>query len=359
MIFGSAAAEQAIASSHTALVKAEAWAAGRKVDDLPIVKGSRISVDASRFVRRQGSLVFQEQYSGARSALAALLSRPGMEVRCWRGVQLGEGSYFWPVHWGMVSEPSVEERTRTISISSPDRAQRIVDNRFLSPRSSRAGFTVAQQIQQLIGESIYRVGFEDQSGDATAVPPMVWERDRAAAITDMARSIGCEFFMSPAGQGVLRPIPKLTSVPSWSVRSGVNLTSQSATTDWSEVYNIIVAESARSDLPPMRGVAQDNDPASPTYVGITGRGPNPGWWSSSMLTSAAQCLVAAEGILARTKGARTSVQFEGLVHPGIEASDRIDVQRDRLVLDNFEIDLFGATLGGNGRTKVDVVEGVS
>jgi hypothetical protein len=258
----------------------------------------------------------------------------------------------------MVSEPSIDERTRSISISSPDRAQRIVDNRFLSPRSSRAGFTIAQQIQTLIGESIYRVGFEDQSGDATAVPPMVWERDRAAAITDMARSIGCEFFMSPKGQGVLRPIPRLTSVPSWSVRSGVNLTSRSATTDWSEVYNIIVAESSRSDLPPLRGVAQDDDPSSPTYIGITGRGPNPGWWSSATLTSSAQCVVAAEGILARTKGARTSVQFEGLVHPGIEASDRIDVQRDRLVLDSFEIDPFAPVMSGQGRTKVDV-EGVS
>lgn len=358
MIFGSAAAEQALTSSHTALVKAEAWAAGRKVDDLPMVKGSRIGVDASRFVRRQGTLVFQEQYSGTRSALASLLNRPGMEVRVWRGVQLGVGSYFWPVHWGVVSAPSADDKTRTISIASPDRAQRVADSRFLSPRASRAGFTIAQQIQQLVGECIYRVGFSDESQDATAVPPTVWERDRAGAITDMARSIGCEFFMSPAGHAVLRRIPLLTKAPSWAVRSGVNLTSRTSTTDWSEVYNIIIAESSRSDLPPLRGMAQDNDPTSPTYIGITGRGPNPGWWSSAMLTTAGQCTVAAEGILARTKGARTSVQFNGLVHPGIEASDRVDVQRNRIVLDDFEIDPFAATLGGKGRSKVDV-EGVS
>lgn len=364
MIFGTAAAERAILSSHEVAVRCEAWRGGRPVGkDLPLLSDAKVSVDSSRFVRRQASLSFQEPYSGARGALGSLLALPGMELRVWRGVRLGQQVFWWPVHWGMVREPNVDDRTRTIAIQSPDRAQRVADNRFTSPRPSRVGFTVAQQIRELVQESIYRVRFVDASGDSTAVPAVTWERDRSQAISDLARSIGCETFHAPDGTWVLRRVSRLRQPASWTVRHGVNLASLSTVTDWSAVHNIVIALGERTDLPPLRGEARDDDPMSPTYVGLAGMGPNPAWLPDSMtslFTTNAQCVTAAQAALARAVGARTSVDFDGLVHPGLEAGDRIDVRAKsdvhRLVLDSFDLSPFGPLLTGGGRTKVDVEE---
>ncbi len=360
MIFGTTEAEAAVMSSHDVVVKCEAWVADRVVErDLPLT-ACGVGVDSSRFVRRQARMTFREPYSGSQSALAKVLARPGCELRVWRGVRLGASKFWWPIHWGMAYAPEVNAATGTLTLDSPDRGIRIARNRFRSPRASRAGFTVAEQIQLLLGESVYRAGFEDLSGDNTAVPNVTWERDRAETITSLARSIGCEFFMSPNGPGVLRPIPRLMQRAPYTFRAGVTLESLNTVTDWSSVFNIIEVESARTDLPPLRGTWEDDDPTSPTYTGLAGMGPNPGFYASPLFTTAGQCANAARAIGARQQGARVSVDFTSLVHPGLEAGDRSDIAATsgthRLVLDSFELDAFAPTMSGSGRTKIAVEE---
>lgn len=353
MLRGSEQLEATFAGSYRGAVKCEAWLAGRRAAaDLPLVSGS-VSGDASNFVRRSASLSFVEDTSKAGAVLSELLARPGCEVRVWRGAYLGDRPDFLPIHWGVAENPKWDSRTRSVTLTSPDLAMRVSLDRFPRPRRSTRGMTVPQQITALVRETLPRTVVLDESGSSVAVPNVVWERDRNATITELAASIGCETFLRPDGVWVIRPVSSLVGVAAHRVRHGANLVSAGVETDWSGVRNHIVVESERSDGAALWGESADLDPNSPTYVfGPLGR--RTGFYSSSLFTTSAQCRRTAESFRYRMQGAQVSVDYTGLVHPGVEAGDRHDVLLEgathRLIVDSFSYDIFGGTMTGSGRS---------
>ena len=358
MLRGSVDLEGALAGSHVGALKAEAWMSGRRIEaDLPLVDGS-VSVDSSQFVRRSADLSFVEETSSARTALGKILARPGVEVRVWRGARLGASSQFIPVHWGVAGVPKVSWPSHAVTMSSPDLFMRVARDRFPGPRQSRAGMTVAQQIEVLVRESIpWLLGFDDQSSDFTAVNDVTWDRDRNAAVDDLATAIGCEVFLRPDGFVVLRRLPTFLGIPTWRVSPGRNLVQADVETDWSGVRNHVVAYSDRADGTALWGESLDTDPTSPTYVyGALGR--ITGFYASSLFTTSAQCVTAAAAIRSRTQGAQVTVSYEMQAHPGVEARDRHDVTVNgtihRIVLDSFRLQLTSATLTGSGRSATEV-----
>jgi len=358
VIRGSATFEAAIQESHVLAVRCEAWMAGRRVaSDLPLLEDASISVDSSRFVRRTAHLSFADPSA----ALRRLLNMPGCEIRVWRGVSLKFGAVEdLPIHWGLVDKPSQAWPGKVITVDSPDRAQRVAYDRFPHIRQSTPGMTVSQQIQQLVGESIPRLRFVDTTGDTTLVAKVAWERNRNDAVASLAASIGAETFACPDGRWILRPIQTLLGIPLLRIREAETLISAVSDTDWSEVNNDIIVTSERADGVTFSGRATDNDPASETWVGGP-LGRRTGFFASSLPTSTAQCNVLAAGLLARQKGARRSVTYTALAHPGVEAGERHDVTKEgstsRLVVDSFEFPVFGAAMTYQGRLQV-VPEGV-
>lgn len=361
MLRGPAALEQAITGSHQGFVKCEAWLSGRRIAaDLPLLDDATVSGDGGNFVRRTGSLNFVEELSTGAEALAKTLARPGCEVRVWRGATIGGRQYTLPVHWGLAENPKWDWPSRRVTLTSPDLAMRISFDRFPVPRRSSRGFTVAQQISALVKETLPRVLFVDESQNFTAVSDVVWEQDRNEAITKLATAIGCETFFRPDGAWVLRRVSTLVGVPTHRVRQAVNLADASVETDWSGVRNHIVASSDRADGVALLGQSWDNDPLSPTYVfGPMRR--RVGYYKSSLFTTNGQCTTTAAAIRARMQGARVTVGYTALAHPGIEAGDRHDVIVDgtthRLILDSFTLNVFGATMTGLGRTARVVDDG--
>lgn len=353
MLRGSAAFESAITGSHAGAVRCEAWLAGRRVEaDLPLV-GATVSGDSGNFVRRSTSLTFKEDLSTGREALSKILARPGCDVRVWRGVRLGSSTTWLPVHYGVAENPTLAWQGRQVSLTSPDLAQRVAFDRFTKPRRSSKGMTVPQQISALVRETLPTIRFVDESGDFTAVSDVVWDRDRNDAISQLAASIGCETFMRPDGAWLLRRVSSVVGVATHRVRENVSLGDASVETDWSAVRNHWVVMSDRGDGVSLFGEAFDADPASPTYVfGPMRR--RTGFYASSLFTTSAQCAATARALLAKSQGARVTVDYKALAHPGVEAGDRHDVTFDgtqhRLVLDSYSFDVFGATMTGNGRT---------
>jgi len=362
MIHGTDAFEAAIRGSHTLAVRCEAWIAGRRVTkDLPLREDATINVDSSRFVRRTAQLSFVEDTASSADSLRSVLSRPGCELRLWRGIQWASGgTEYLPIHWGIVDKVSGAWPAKTLTVDCPDLAQKVAYDRFAGPRQSGAGFTVNQQIQQLVSESIPRLRYVDTTGNATVVRPVVWTRDRNAAVDKLAVSIGAESFASPDGRWLTRQVQTLLGIPMLRVREGKALISAADDTDWSQVRNDIIVTCERADGTKLLGRSTDNDPMSATWVdGPMGR--RTGFYPTSLPTTAPQCVTIAAALRARQAGARVSISYETFLHPGIEAGDRHDVTHDgvtaRVVADSFELPVFGASMRVQGRMQV-VPEGL-
>lgn len=357
MLRGSAAFEAAIVGSHAGAVKCEAWLAGRRIEaDLPLVD-STVSGDSGNFVRRSAALTFKEDLATGREALSKVLARPGCDVRVWRGVKIGDSTAWLSAHYGVAENPKMGWPDRTVSLSSPDLGQRIAFDRFTKPRRSSKGMTVTQQISALVRETLPWVRFVDESGDFTAVSDVVWDRDRNDAISQLAAAIGCETFLRPDGSWLVRRVASIVGVAAHRVKENVSLVDASLETDWSAVRNHWVVTSDRGDGVSLFGEAFDNAPDSPTYTfGPMRR--RTGFYASSLFTTSAQCATTAKALLAKSKGARVTVGYTALAHPGVEAGDRHDVTFDgtqhRLVLDSYSYNVFGATMTGNGRTATAV-----
>lgn len=360
MLHGSAAFEAAVAGSHTGAVKAEAWLAGRRIATLPMLSCS-VSGDESNFVRRTASMSFADEVTDAGEAAGVTLARAGCEVRVWWGAVVDGRTEWLPIFWGLSEQPTTTWPEGRVTVSAKDLAERVARYRFPKPRSSSPGMTVAQQIETLVREAIPRVRFVDESEGfgSVAVPRVVWEADRNDAVTQLAASVGCETFFRPDGAWVLRRVSSLLGAPALRVRHGMSLVDAATSTDWSSVRNHWVVRSERADGLTLRAEARDLVDTSPTYV-FGPLGTITGFYSSTLFTTASQCQRTADALLAKSRGARVTVDWTGLAHPGVEAGDRIDVSTPdathRLILDAFELDPFAATMTGRGRTALTVAE---
>jgi hypothetical protein len=115
-------------------------------------------------------------------------------------------------------------------------------------------------------------------------------------------------------------------------------------------YNRVIAtgENSTQDAPPVRGVATDDTPSSPTYYhGPFGHVPR--FYSSPFLTTDAQCVSAATAILQRQLGATKSVSFGSLVLPYLEPRDVVSIRRARAgINETHVIDKLSIPLGAAG-----------
>lgn len=358
----SAAFRKAIAGPHTPISRVELWYGGSPVDrDLPVVEGG---VSGSRsLIRRTADLTLREGYGPARQALWEAVSKPGMELRITRGVRFLDGSVEEAsLGTFLVRTPRLDVGTGTISLSScPDQMQRVIDARFEMPRSSRAGFTYAQQIQSLVGEVVDRLRFRDQLMNGSAVPSAVWERERGDAVVQVATAAGGETWFAADGALVLGRPPTFADPAVWTLTDRTSvLVSAQVEVDWSTAYNAVVASGERTDgSPPVFYTARDLDPLSVTYWDGP-MGPKPRFYSSPLLTSANACKAAAVTLLFKSVGSRKQLSLESVANPEIDVASRVDVTivgesiSERHIVDSFRLPLFSAGMSMTTRS-VDAV----
>lgn len=259
----------------------------------------------------------------------SLLAPYGNEVFVRRGVDFGGAGILWILlGYFRINSPEQDDAPfGPIRISGQDRMAGIVDGRLLAPRELAAGRTVASVFAELVQE-IYPLAIVlfDDSGQTTLGRTLVAEESRYQVLRDLAESLGKIMFWD--GQGFLRvetaPDP---ATPVWEVnagRDGVQLTTGRRLTR-EGVYNAVVATGeAGDDDEPVRAVAVDANPRSPTFFG--GRfGKVPRFFSSPLLTTNAQAATAARNMLRRSIGMPFSVDFQSVVNPSLRPFDPVRV----------------------------------
>lgn len=337
------------------------------VDNLPVVAdASKISVDATRTVRRQASLTFQpDPYDETHAGLRELLSRPGLEIYVEVGFSWGTYHEAVPVFDGIRMSSKWDWETGRITLEASDRMVAVAWKGFETECMSNAMCKYTDAIRGLITEADPRAQVIDLTGNTETMPSVVWGLDGGAsridAVMELAMAIGAEVFKSPARDYyVIRPIATPGVSAKWTTRQGATLVSLSEVVSDEKLRNHIEAKSTRSDGPTLQAGWKIVDTSSPFHESkILDR---MGTWSTALLTDRDQLEAAAKSIVDRLIGARMNIEFTQLVNPLMEAGDpnrvTIDEAHWDIIVDSFEVPLgTQATTGAQARALE--TEGVS
>ena len=242
-----------------------------------------------------------------------------------------------------------------------------------TPEQAYVASTVKEAIQKLIldrwpsNNGVFGLPVFDFSGVADkplTTPVVMGSRTISTSgsnspwtdITGLSASLGAELFIDQSGKFTLRAITDPNEMPvSWSILDG-DLTGKSGglisitrTVSDAKTVNYVIATGENTGTSvstvssngagsgtPLKAVAYDNDPNSPTYYkGTFGRvvGYEPG---RKKLKTQAEVQHAADTYLNWFIGGDETVQIESTVNPALDVGDVVKVRRKRVGVYNPE-----------------------
>jgi hypothetical protein len=264
------------------------------------------------------------------SSAAGLLAPYGNELYIERGVESGNSREWVSLGYFRINTVNQDDApSGPIRIDGRDRMANIKDARLLSPVHFGKGTSVEDVVAFLVNE-IYPDAvpvFDFDAGATTLGSAQIATEDRYGFLLDLAKSLGKVFHFDYTGQPVMVSVPD-PSDPVFDIthgRGGV-LVQASRSLDRDGVYNAVVAsgEHPESDVPPVRAVARDMNPDSPTYWNGT-FGHVPRFYTSSFITTLNQAGKAAESLLASSIGLPHNVAFQAVPNPALEPDDPVRV----------------------------------
>lgn len=269
----------------------------------------------------------------------------GNEFQIYRGIEYWDRYELVSLGIFQIQRPRASDTPEGISISvtGPDRSQRLIDAAFEEDGQVASGTNVVTAISDLLQEAWPNIPL-NLAASAVTLPLLTYSAgdSRWAFVQGLAISIGGELFFDNNGICVLRPVPTITQnsnpVASFEEGEGGALLGIEREWDRQRVYNraIVTGENVSQSGTPPRAVATDDNPLSPTYYyGKFGRKPK--FYTNPYITTSTQCTDASNGLLARTIGAPDSISFESLVDPARAPSDVVRIKRDRLEVDEDHI----------------------
>lgn len=296
---------------------------------VPVVDGV-VTLDGKADVRSTADITLMTSWP-------VLTSDPlapyGNEVYIERGVKYSDDLVEY-VGFGYFRIQTTEQAPATpvtspIRVTAVDRMQPIIEGRLLQPKQFLSGTTFGTIVNTLITD-IYpsaTIEWDDNTDISTLTRSIIVEEDRYGFLNEAITSRGKIWYWDHRGILVIKDVPP-TDVVVFTVTHGKNGNlinmDRSLTRDFT--YNAVVAIGEAGDsAAPARGVAVDDDAASPTYFfGPFGKVPQ--FFSSSFLENNSQCEIAAESILARERGIVYQVSFTSIVNPAQEPYDVIKLK---------------------------------
>lgn len=264
----------ALSASHRLAVRVEVWSGYGPGSvllhaSLPFLSGAVVATLNSRVTRTMRFTVDQTFYPVLQTGI---LAPYGNVVRAYRGVELGDGStdYMFPVFVGRIQETELDD-SGIVSVEASDLCAEVVAFDFENPENSSAGVLIPTEVRRLISDALPGISFGTFDAYSEVVQPLTWERDRAAALDELATTVGSFWYALAGGEFVLRHYPwTVAAVPVVVLADGDGglITGWRVRRSRADVYNseILTGERLNGDVP-VHAIARDLTPGSPTLYG--------------------------------------------------------------------------------------------
>jgi hypothetical protein len=297
--------------------------------EVPVI-GGQITIDRDARVRRQGSLEVAFSLSdGVTRDIVRELPFGGYAV-VERGIRYADGDTE-RVPLGMFRVESVvwSELEGKATLTLADRMAQIQDEPFVTPYTPgglKPSNAAVQAVQQVFGSTIAYHVLTDPASEPT-LADVVYDEDRAQAITDLASNVSAEALFDYLGDFVIRPRNRPADTPVWTVDAGEGgvLLGSSETLDRSSVRNgVAVRGQPAADQPPIYSLAVNDDPDSPTrWGGPFGKVALIS--SSTSVTTQAQADSTAASLLNLRLGLARTVTLNSVPNPAVMPDDLIEI----------------------------------
>jgi hypothetical protein len=299
--------------------------AGEPVNAIPISVGD-VKFDGTADIRATLELTTMAPFP---TSASDLLTPYGNEIFIERGIDFGPTrEWVSQGYYRIYSVDQDEAPDGPVVVGGRDRMSGIIDADRESPKEYPDGTSVEAVFVDLVGE-VYpgaTIQFDFAASTTLFSTTHIVEEDRYAFLKDIADSLGKIMYWDYQGFLQVKTAPDPTQ-PVFDVDHGedgvVVKVSRSLNRDGAPNAVVMVGEQV-GEAPPVRAVAYDMNPLSPTYwLGPYGKVPIK--VSSSFVETQPQAQDAANAKLARLLGVPYSIDFTMVPHPGLEVLDPVRV----------------------------------
>lgn len=298
--------------------------------ELPIRSGD-VKLDGTAAIRGTLTLMTVGEFPETPSGL---LTPYGNEIFVERGIDYGDGTkeYVGLGYFRIddVDQSAARRGLGEIALTGSDRMAGLIDARVLQPFEVGSAITIAEVFDLLVKEVYPSATIEfDFNANVAFGASHVVEESRFEFLDDIVLSRGKIWYWDHRGVLVIKSAPNL-STPLWTVNAGRDgvLVRMSRKLTRNGVYNAVVANGEPAgEVPPVRGVALDTNPYSPTFWdGKFGKVPK--FYSSSFIRTQSQADNAARAMLQREQGVPYQVDLAAVPNSALEPFDPIAVIYD-------------------------------
>lgn len=195
---------------------------------------------------------------------------------------------------------------------------------FVGGYSIAAGTPSAQALADMLATQVPASHLQTNLPDSEFTTPALLYNEQDASLDAahaLAVSMGLVLYADPMGVITAMEEPSTDDPPAISYAPGPDsmMLRPQRNVDASKAVNVFVATGETAGGAPVRGVVQDNDPDSLTYVQRIG--PRPFFYSSPLLQTPAQCELAARATMHREIGIPDTIALPVVPNPAAEAGD--------------------------------------
>ncbi len=312
---------------------------------LTLIDGS-VELDGTAEIRGTGSVTVVDDWPRAQNLSLAPF---GAEVYLARGVERGLDGVLWaPLGYFRINATEQDDAAKgPIKLDLQDRMATLIDSRFTEPRQWLTGTSVGDIVDDIVLE-VYPeavITYDDDSNLSEIGRSLIAEESRYEVLENLATGLGKIFYWNVVGELVFEDIPDESTID-WEVKAGAGgvmvRANRSLSRDGVPNAMVVTGEGA-DELAPVRAIAIDAQPSSPTFFGGP-FGRIPRFYSSPFITTATQAQNAAQSLLRRYLGAPYDVGLSAVPNPALQPNHVLrvvynDGNRESHIVDRVTIPL--------------------
>jgi hypothetical protein len=234
--------------------------------NVPIVSGS-VTAQLTRRVTRSATFTLSDEWFPRTPDSPLHPFHAVAHIRA--GVQYGDGTEeLFPLLTGRVFDYR-RDAGGSVTFRADDLAADVVGARFEAPERS-SSLTILREIERLITGAVPQAVFGPDTLANAPTPQLVWDEDRGQALDDLAQAVGGRWYTLGDGTFVVRSFEYSAGTVQQQFLDGPGglMSSATITATRDGVANSVVVVSERMDgTEPVRRIARDLDPSSPTRWG--------------------------------------------------------------------------------------------